>query len=543
MAYSSLKELANGVPSYYEIDLPESSYIEVRARRLAHARIVWVDFEVLREMGIDVPPEGLTEEFEQELLEEFANAVPGPDDPDDAFVGDEETIYYVDRYGGGGLDGNFGSGRAASRGKFQTKGMGPMPVIGDHVDFGHRHGGAAVSEGVSEAEWGQYNHKRLPRGGNRVALLIATGTDTVWEDGRREPRVLIVRQDPHRPAHYTPVQNSKGKLAASDPERTRAAVERFQQAGATKRNAKLIAYVRWIAQQYATAYAMRIYHGATSPSNIEMSGRWIDYGTETTQPGYGFVQTLRDNDPFGMTDEFKSWLIADPMASFRSNTLDPQLRSSLPSDAELFKIFDAEYEQRLRRELVSLLGVPREISERLQDSRNARKFRILFREVAEAGAEIVDIDHHMPETVSLYSMPAILTALAEGRSIEELLPAQDLRSRFLRGYHAVMDQAMQEARSKGIQKSAFRFYVSESGRARNRIESEFFRPSLRWENAQVAERYMETQYRDALWDSIDRMTAAADLHLDDPRPFEWVLGEKLNRITGERYRHVFDAKG
>ncbi|MBI3558558.1 MAG: hypothetical protein HY074_19995 [Deltaproteobacteria bacterium] len=552
-----LQQLASGVPAYYERELPASSYVEVHTRRLAHARVVWVDFELLREMGVEVPVNGLTFEFEQQLLDAFAFAVPREQDEQGMFTSEEKT-YYADRYGGGGLDANFGSGRAGAAGKFQTKGLGRTSLVGEHADFNHAHGGASLAEATSEATWGQYNQKRLPFGGNRVALLIDTGTYTEWEDGGREPRALIVRQDPLRPAHFGEVLGSKGRLSASDPERTRAAVARFeralpQPAGATaatrleRINLGLKEYVRRIAQQYSTAYAMRIYHGATSPSNMEVTGRFIDYGTQTTQPGYGPVQTLSDNDPFGKTEEFKAWLIRDFLLSVRKYA-DAEVLEGLLSDEKLFEHFDAEYESHLRQELAALAGMPPELASALKSRPSAQRFRDIFKQVAEAGTSVagvpsvIDIDKRMPEQTGVYRVPEILTRLARGEPIENELSDAALREHFLAAYTVLMQEALALARADGVSENAFRRYVAHSAALRNRVEAEFFRPSMRWESAELVKRYKATGRRELIWDAIDEQINVGDLHLDDPRSYQLVLDEKLNRITGESYRHVFDAR-
>ncbi len=548
---SHLSKISSGVPVYFGRELPATSYVEVHTRRLAHARIVWVDFELLREMGIEVPPNGLTHEFEQELLDAFAFAVPRTQDTEDAFTSEEKT-YYADRYGGGGLDANFGSGRAGAAGRFQSKGLGVTSLVGEHADFNHAHGGASLAEANSEAAWGKYNQKRLPFGGNRVALVIDTGTYTEWQDGGKEPRALIVRQDPLRPAHFGEVLGSKGRLSERDPARTWAAVQGIdralpQPAGVvattqTERiNLGLKEYVRRIAQQYSTAYAMRTYHGATSPSNMEVTGRFIDYGTQTTQPGYGFVQTLPDNDPFGKTGEFKTWLIRDLMVSVRKY-LEPQLADSLLTDVELFSLFDAQYEEQQRQELAALTGIPPELAARLKNESSALQFRELFREVAEAGATIIDIDKNIPEKVSTYNVPELLTRLAAGQGIEAELADAGLRERFSHAYGQLMTDARALAQRDGVSAQGFAKFVAQSARLRNQVEAEFFRPAMRWENAEIVKKYKLTGNRSLIWNSIDEQVDAGDLHLDDVRPYQLVLSEQLNRITGVRYRHVFDAR-
>ena len=71
---ASLKELSEGKPNSFK--LPDEVFTEVKTLRLKNARVLWFNFELAKEMGINIPKEGLTPEFEKQVLDAFAYNVP-----------------------------------------------------------------------------------------------------------------------------------------------------------------------------------------------------------------------------------------------------------------------------------------------------------------------------------------------------------------------------------------------------------------------------------------------------------------------------------
>src|SRR5256885_13208682 len=128
---ATVRSLSEGAPREMSRSLDPIVYTEIKTRRLAHARVVWVNFDLLAELGIPIPRQGLTPEFEQEILDAFAYAMPGPDDPPDAFLRKVKK-FFADRYGGLGMNGNLGSGRSAAAGSIQIQGVGGTPTVGPH---------------------------------------------------------------------------------------------------------------------------------------------------------------------------------------------------------------------------------------------------------------------------------------------------------------------------------------------------------------------------------------------------------------------------
>ncbi len=164
--------------------LNEESYVRFKVRRLKNARVGWVNWALLREMGYEVPREGMTPKFEKTLLDAWAYVVPAPEIPSEHFTNVELT-HYADRYGGSGGDAG-GSGRAGGEGLYQNKGSGRTPIAGPSPEGSllsawswnpftlfknmktylsnkhHSHGGATLREGLAEASWAEILH-REPR--------------------------------------------------------------------------------------------------------------------------------------------------------------------------------------------------------------------------------------------------------------------------------------------------------------------------------------------------------------------------------------------
>ena len=255
----------------------------------------------LQEHGIHLPSKGLTPALKKQILNSLAYAVPSENSPRSAFDRKKTKIFYADRYGGFGIGLNWGSGRSASAGAFQLKGIGITPLLAANPGHGHSNGAVSLDEGIREAVWGEVNQE-LPFGGNRVIAIIDKGTKTTDKYGELQRDVLIVRECAIRPAHFLAAEASE---AAADKwpitEKERITYNSYLLVEAlphpvdgapfesTREAAGLLEYTRRVARQYAAAVALKLFHGATSPSNIEFSGRFVDYGVQTALSGYGHV--------------------------------------------------------------------------------------------------------------------------------------------------------------------------------------------------------------------------------------------------------------
>ena len=67
-ASDKLTQVSSGIPEpVVSSQMDELSFVPVSTKRLANAKVVWFNFDLAHEMGIDIPKEGLTPEFEEKL--------------------------------------------------------------------------------------------------------------------------------------------------------------------------------------------------------------------------------------------------------------------------------------------------------------------------------------------------------------------------------------------------------------------------------------------------------------------------------------------
>jgi hypothetical protein len=274
--------------------LPASRSFEVIGSRMEPVRLVrvpgkvmWVDFDLARELGFSVPPDNrMTEELEQELLEALSYRVLGEgEDP----AGREIIEGGADRYGGTGIMMNLGAGRAAFLPwlNVNIKGVGITPLsVPEPDDFTHSHGGAPAREGLLEAIWGLQADNLLTHKGTRILAVIDTGDGTEWADQDVEPRALIARVGNQlRPGHvldptvdrlsYRAADFSPGLFVAQARESGILA----ERNGAPDFRATMLNALDRQCLLSAELFRHRIFHGAVSTSNIEWDGGLLDNGT------------------------------------------------------------------------------------------------------------------------------------------------------------------------------------------------------------------------------------------------------------------------
>jgi len=256
-------------------------------------KVVWFNFELARESGLDVPSSNvMTPELHSRLVHMFSLRVLRPGEK----LGNREPVLmYADKYGGSDILPCLGAGRAGflSCGNFYLKGIGHTPLYkpSDFDDFQHTHGGLPMRESMFEAVFGEVNTNLLTNGSARILAIVDQGDYTVYPDGKREPRAVAVRAGSQlRPAHLF----AKGLKA--NPCR----LELFlRMAGSTGQlvtrqthsrtivpdlNATMLRIVEDHAITAAELFRWRMLHGAISMSNMELSGAMLDTTTQSAQP-------------------------------------------------------------------------------------------------------------------------------------------------------------------------------------------------------------------------------------------------------------------
>jgi hypothetical protein len=283
-------------------------------------------------------------------------------------------------------------------------------------------------------------------------------------------------------------------------------------------SAGLNVYVDRVARQYAAAFARRLYHGATSESNIELGGRFIDYGTETALPGYGKLQVLDHIDPAGTTKGLRVYLVGRVVAGIRDK-IPKSIAKLVPGIHTLVARFTAAYNDALSREFVDLTGVPSEIAASLARSEEASALGKLLPTVAVIGAQEVIGKYSVPDRITRYDLSAILVRLAALRSTDEKVVAERLKTEITepddapvahelaQAYARYMGLVVARAESRGIAPDELWRDIEENAARRNRSLSGAYRWKMMDENFALIKEYMKNPDPAMIQDAIDARIA------------------------------------
>lgn len=545
--------------------LPDSVYVKVETMKLKNSKVLWFNFDLAKEMGIDFPSEGLTADFEKKVLDSFAYNVPHENMGLENFDKIQKT-FFADRYGGSGLGANWGAGRAASAGQFQIKGIGQTDLIGAGQTFDHAHGGASIKESINEAIWGEILHKELPHGANRVLAIIDSGTFTHWVDGGKEPRALIVRQDALRPAHFINVIFGQGKVeqTVADIARVKATLKELPNLlplpiGVDRSRLSLkdkchLGFERlaqnW-GEQFAAAYARRIYHGAPSPSNIELSGRFLDYGTMTSLPGFDLAKVLGHTPAFGQ--EFIDGHVAVTIKSLYGSVElygPEELKKAMPSMDKVIKDLTYFYDSAKKVELAELSGIPRHLLRWFQNSSEFKKFSYHL-EILTSPLDEINIDKVMPKEMGRYKISEIMNRLAQNatlnqdkieNALKDLIPENKLRQDFTQTFKDLYLQSEALALRDGLKKEDFHLLVKEKCALRNLPMEEVYRPQLLEKNISLISDYKMNQDRRKIWDHINGHVSKSQRTFSQLSPYQTVIASRVNLLEKSSSHVIYDGK-
>ena len=558
----------NGVPALAKT-MGADGYVAVTLKKLAHPTLLYIDLDWLRSKGFEVPKEGLTPEFEQKLLDVLGWAGQLIGEPDSAFKSESHEAF-ADRYGGFGLgngkDGNGGSGRAASEGLLQGKGLTRSTLVNPKIDIYHSSGSAVASEGIMETLASQVADHELPSGANRVVALIATGTETSNNGGHStEPRVLIFREDPIRPAHF--VINEANDHLPAEQRRVKWMNQQLadllpQKPGATftsqadRMSKGLVEFFDRLGDGQAYSYARGLHHGAFTPSNLELDGKAIDFGSYIQYLGYPKASRVYWIGPFGdntmvyrFIREFLQNVKANVPAEQKSAVMDPETGVQL---------FAQIYSTRLNLQMAALAGFPQEYLEKLTPGQLSDLGKTLLR-IAQAGNEQrIDASHGNPGKTGTYDIPKILSAmssqLVSGASVDDLLKGVlqsastaglsdvRLRGQLVNAYVAVLKQVEQAATADGVAVASLRRYVQLATELRNRKITEIMRGDSFWEKYYpMIQKLSETNNASEIRQQLNTDLANSRHTFRDAAPLTLVLEEK-RAASGDSVRKIFDLK-
>lgn len=571
-----IAEAARGRPEVKE-NLNSQSFVAVKAKRLKHAQVLWVNIELLREMGIEVPAEGLTEGFEQKILDALAFEIPGEGSSPDEFL-DKEKTFYADIYGGTGVGEALGSGRAAAAGLFQIKGIGRTPLadakarLRDYSRnlswFGlfsriwdffsadqHSHGGATLREAMAEAAWGEILHRELPFGANRVVAIIGTSQAI---GASRLPRALIVRQNSLRPAHYIRSSNVKSGGRGRELKRVQDLIENLAQLPVVDSKAsqgpRLGRVVRRIVdrigRKYGTEYATGFFHGATSPSNIDIRGAGLDHGPMTAIDGFtkainvdisynGDLTVIREELVYQLIDDLKK-------------TAPEAYQKYIPKKTEVRKILQESFTNQVHSELLWRFGLPSDLASDLADINSGRGFAELLLNIGEDGNDtVISTQKKVPRRTGTYDLNAILPILADSsltedfiqQKLEKLMKNPELVQELLNRKSLMMRAALKAGEDNSVAEPELLTYIRLAAQQRNRTLYDLMRGSWMY-----ARQYFHivlwtlTRWAPTISSYVDGMTKTAVRGYEGLNPYQLILEEQTDHSKGARIRRLYDAQ-
>lgn len=195
---------------------------------------------------------------------------------------EQDTITLsAELYGGFGRGGNGGGVRCGNCMGVQIKGIGANLLVGAESDLLRTNGIYSIHESIREIIFSELGNQLLPHGVVVPLGLIYLGksSNPKLERNLELPLTLLVRQKSIRPAHFLPVDNFRPLLRnnfryKNEGNRLEKCIhdllEQFENID------ELSEYVTRTLEQFAYASVVGFAHGAVSPSNISIDGRWLD---------------------------------------------------------------------------------------------------------------------------------------------------------------------------------------------------------------------------------------------------------------------------
>ena len=261
-------------------NMPDSVLISFSAYKMLSAKCVW-------SVNDD-------DSYRENLVHQYAIGNPASNCFRDVdFIADQPIECKAERYGGFGGAPNGGGSRCANIGNKQVKGVGPNVLVGEGVDEWYSNGALNIVDAVCEVVYSDVLNRVMPLGAVRCYGVLSTGKKTAfYTESLKQESVypclgaMVVRDTCLRPAHFLRARGYKVPEAlraqvCSDVARTRRAAKDLKKlcggsAGLAPFLGKLAANY---ANQFAFALVARITHGAATPSNFSMDGRWLDLTT------------------------------------------------------------------------------------------------------------------------------------------------------------------------------------------------------------------------------------------------------------------------
>ena len=313
------QDLASGEIAGLEEGLPclanwsRAALVPFIAHRLCSASVAWINRRWFLERGFNLAEESTLCQVKRWLLDEFAWCVRCGDS---GFASDSRTLW-ADRYGStDGKSPHGGSGRVATLGCFQAKGIGQTPLVGEGAKAGHTHGCLSLAECLREAIWAEIAAAEFPHGAVPAIAVLDTGLDFSSPDVNDQyeqdvRRGILIRPAVIRPAHAERAPLFKHPVAeftnrqSDDVMRTREVVQRWasETPMSDKQMGALGRFAQSVAEQIAFGQVHRLFSGGYFSSNVSIQGCLLDFGNMHALPNWARVQ-VHSKSP-GLGDEMR----------------------------------------------------------------------------------------------------------------------------------------------------------------------------------------------------------------------------------------------
>ena len=302
LSEAEIRRLEQGVPElkYWGDDL----LVPFVVRKLKGASVAWLNRRWLTERGFNVRDSTTRQRIEGWLIETFAYIIPD-DDASTRLLEPHTKVVHADRYGGGnGFSVHGGSGRVATIGAFQVKGVGLTPLAGMTQDWGHSHGCAWLEEAIREAIYAEIVAAEFPFGALPVVAILDTGIRRHQQRTTSGVRALLIRPCAVRLAHLERaplfIQTSRGEGTdqLSDVRRTRDAI-RHMTSPSEAGLGDLRLSMRKLGAQIAFGQVSRLHNGGYFSSNLSIDGKLLDFGGMRALPNWAQAKVLEDAPGFG----------------------------------------------------------------------------------------------------------------------------------------------------------------------------------------------------------------------------------------------------
>jgi hypothetical protein len=282
----------------------EECFVEHKVRYYKKSSIAWLNLRWLVSEGVDISDPTAVCMFEKRVTERYAFGKPTEDQNEEDFLPLQETVI-ADRYGATGGSYFGGSGRCSIKDNYIIKGTGRTALASPYADADHSNGLVEMGEAIREVIYSELFYHELPNQSVPILAVIDTGTKAYFnEDGAEKRVALVIRPFFVRPAHFersifydhNPKQNQSTQPI--DAKRVQFYAKHF-----SKENPKFFEQMwQGIVEQKAAERALRLWSGRFLTSNMEFTGKSVDFGMSSSLPGW-FKYYHHSKECFGEDSE------------------------------------------------------------------------------------------------------------------------------------------------------------------------------------------------------------------------------------------------